>query len=254
MTILDTIIANKKLELAVSKKRASLTSLKRKLSSAKRLTRRFTKTGNLQLIAEVKAKSPSAGAIRSNINSGQLAKQFQNKGAAAVSVLTDKKFFGGSLQNLSLAKQAVKLPVLRKEFIIDPYQLYESKLYGADVVLLIAAVLKSKIGAFTQLALKLNLQPLIEVHNKAELQRILKTIKPSANIIIGINNRDLKTFKVDLNTSLRLIKMIPKTFIRISESGISDVSQLRRLSQAGFDAVLIGGGLAKNPKLFNYFR
>ena len=253
MTILDQIIQNKLKEVALAKKRLPLSLLKQKLLKTDFPRRHFRTNRRLQLIAEVKAKSPSAGIIRTKIDVNKLAKQFQNRGASAISVLTDHKYFGGSLKNLQQAKAAVKLPVLRKEFVIDKYQLFESRLYGADMVLLITAVLKSRIGEFVKLALRLNLQPIIEVHTESELKNVLKLVQPSEQIVIGINNRDLKTFNVPLDTSLRLIKLIPKKFIRISESGVFEVNQLRQLSSAGFDGVLIGTGLAKNPELFEYF-
>lgn len=254
MTILDNIIRDKKKEVALAKKRVALNFLKQQILKSKKNIRQFKKTGNLQLIAEIKAKSPSAGVVRAKINAVNLARQFQAGGASAISVLTDKKYFGGSLKNLSAAQKAANLPILRKEFIIDPYQVYESRVFGADIILLIAAVLKNRIKDFVSLALKLNLQPLIEVHGKKEMLMVLKLVKPSPHIIIGINNRDLKTFKIELNTSLSLAKMIPDKFIKISESGVFEISQLQKLSAAGFDGVLIGGGLVKNPKLFEYFK
>jgi indole-3-glycerol phosphate synthase len=253
MTILNKIIQNKKKEVALVKKREPLDLLKKKLSKTVFLPRGLKKTGRFILIAEIKLKSPSAGYIRKKVDAAKLAKQFQKNKASAVSILTDKKYFGGALENLSKARKAVKLPLLRKDFIIDEYQLYESRLHGADLVLLIASVLKSKLGSFVKLALRLKLQPLIEVRNIKELKIALKSIKPSKSIIIGINNRDLKTFKVDIKTSLNMVKLVPKGFIRISESGIFKISQLEQLYRAGFDGVLIGEGLAKNPGLFDYF-
>ena len=254
MTILNQIIFHKKQEVAFAKKRVPFSSLKQKSSKVKFPTHRLEKTGQLQLIAEIKAKSPSAGVIRKKPDVAKLAKQFEAQGASAISVLTDKKYFGGSLKNLSTTKKVVQLPVLRKEFIINKYQIYESKVYGANIILLIATVLKNKIKDYVKLTLSLGLQPLVEVHNITELKQVLRQIKPSSQVIIGINNRDLKTFKIQLDTSLKLIKFIPKQFIRISESGVFEVNQLKQLSKAGFDAVLIGGGLVKNPNLFEYFK
>ena len=254
MRILDKIIANKIKEVALSKKRLPLAVIKRKLSESDCPARILRKSARLQLIAEIKPKSPSAGVIRKGLNAAKLAEEFENRGASAISVLTDKKYFGGSLKNLSEAKKTASLPILRKDFIFDPYQFYESRLYGADLALLIAGVIKNKIKEFVKLANELKLQALIEVHDAGELKSVLKLVQPSEKIIIGVNSRDLKTFKVDLNTSLRLVKIIPKKFIKVSESGVSRIHQLKKLSSAGFDAVLIGQGLVENPGLFNYFK
>lgn len=254
MTILDKIVTNKKREVALAKKRTPLNDLKKQAARIKLPGRTLLKSEKLQLIAEIKPKSPSAGIIRTNFNVVNLVKEFQANKASAISVLTDKKYFGGSLKNLPLAKKASSVPILRKEFIIDEYQLFESKVCGADLVLLIVSVLKNKLKHFVELSLQLKLQPLIEVHGKNEVMMVLKQIKVSPKIIIGVNNRNLKTFKTSLDVSLKLIKFIPKQFIRISESGIFETGQLRKLSKAGFDGVLIGAGLFKNPKLFNYFK
>lgn len=254
MTILDEIVANKRKEVSAAKKRLPLTLLKDRLLKTNFPARAVEKNGRLQLIAEIKPKSPSAGLIGKNIDPGSLAKNFQSRGASAISVLTDKKYFGGSLQNLSKARKNSGLPILRKEFIFDAYQLYESKLFGADLVLLIAAVLNKRIKHFVKLCLSLGLQPLIEVHNLQELKNVLKLVKPSPKIIIGINNRNLKTFKVDVKTSLELINKIPKGFIRISESGIKNIGELKQIFKAGFNGVLIGEGLAVTPGLFDYFK
>lgn len=253
MTILDKIVADKKIEVALAKKRLPLNALKKKLSGIHFPIHQLQKTRRLQLIAEIKSKSPSAGLIRAKVDAKKLAKEFEAKGASAISVLTDGKYFGGSAKNLSLARKASVLPILRKDFIVDLYQVYETVSLGADIILLIAGVLSSKIKDFAELSLSLGLQPLIEVHNRQELKNVLKLVRPSEKIIIGVNNRDLKAFTVNLQTGLDLIKLIPKKFIRISESGISGVKDLKQLSAAGFDGALIGEGLAKNKKLFNYF-
>ncbi len=253
MTILHSIIRDKKIELKAVKKLMSLSELKNKFAILPQSSNFLRKTKHLQLIAEIKPKSPSNGVIRKKINPLAISREFKKKGASAISVLTEHKYFGGKLEYLHSVSQTSSLPILRKDFIFDIYQLYESKVSGASLVLLIASVLKRQLPLFVKLALALNLQPLIEVHNSAELALVLKLIAPSEKIIIGINNRDLKTFKVDLNTSLELIKLIPKKFIRISESGVFEFGELTQLSKAGFDGVLIGEGLVKNPKLFTYF-
>ena len=254
MNILDKIVLNKKKEVAQAKRILPLGILKTRLAKKKREIIFFSKTNKLQLIAEIKFASPSRAVVRKQTKVGQLAKNFEKQGASAISVLTDKKFFKGSAKKLSIAKKTTSLPVLRKDFICDQYQLYETAAMGADMVLLIAAILKSRTAGFVKLAMQLNLQPLIEVHNKAELRQVLQTIPANRKILIGVNNRNLKTFKISLQTSLDLIKLIPSDFIRISEIGVTNVPQLKALRRAGFDAVLIGGGLADNPALFKYFK
>lgn len=253
MNILNQILRNKKREVFKQKKIKPLGLLKKEAGKVKRPVLYLKKTSRLRLIAEIKPKSPSAGVIRANADPLKIAREFTLKGAAAISVLTDEKYFGGSLKMFSAVRGVSRLPLLRKEFIIDPYQVYETKVCGANIILLIASALKRRIAKFTDLALSLGLQPLIEVRNSAEVKAVLKLIKPNKQIIIGINNRDLKTFQIDLRTSINLVKLIPKKFIRISESGIFNSLQLEMLRAAGFDGVLIGSGLVKNSKLFNYF-
>ncbi len=172
----------------------------------------------------------------------EVVKGYQNAGVCGISVLTDMKYFGGSLEDLVLARASVTIPLLRKEFIIDEYQLLEAKAYGADVILLIAAVLTRKqIKHLSEFAQSLGLEVLLEVHNEEELY---KAIMPSLNMI-GVNNRNLKTFEVDLNYSKKLSNFIPKEFVKVSESGISDISDIKELQPYGYQGFLIGENFMK---------
>lgn len=204
---------------------------------------RNSKTG---IIAEHKRRSPSKGTINQNTNIGQVAKGYQNAGVCGMSVLTDIKYFGGSLEDLQLARASVDMPLLRKEFIISEYQIIEAKANGADTVLLIAAVLsKEEIKTFSELAKSLNLDVLLEVHNEEELH---KSIMPSLDML-GVNNRNLKTFEVSLGTSKSLSKLIPDDFVKISESGLSSIEAIQDLKQYGYQGFLIGENFMKtdNP-------
>jgi indole-3-glycerol phosphate synthase len=191
----------------------------------------------IQIIAEIKKASPSAGIIARDFDAVAIAREYASADVAAISVLTEMDFFQGSLDILKNVRQNVALPLLRKDFIIDPYQIYQSKYYGADSVLLIAAILsESELVDFLQLAKSLNMNALVEIHDEFDLEKALATNAE----IIGINNRDLKTFKVDVNTSLRLRQKFPAEKIVVSESGINNRSQVVALEIAGFDAILIG--------------
>ena len=198
------------------------------------------------IIAEHKRRSPSKGTINQNTNVGQVAKGYQNAGVCGISVLTDIKYFGGSLEDLQLARASVDIPILRKEFIINEYQIIEAKAHGADAILLIAAILsKKEIETFSKLAKSLNLDVLLEVHNQEELH---KSIMPSLDMM-GVNNRNLKTFEVSLNISKSLSKLIPDDFIKISESGISSIEAIQDLKQYDYQGFLMGENFMKanNP-------
>ncbi len=188
-------------------------------------------------IAEVKKASPSKGMIKESLDVLNLSKQYEKAGARAISVLTEKNFFHGSKEDLRAIKKSVQIPVLRKDFLIHPYQIYESYNLGADFILLIAACLneESLKMLYTE-ALNLNLQVLLEIHNEKELFRVLN-LNPK---IIGINNRNLETFEVDRETSFRLKKLIPENVKVISESGIHHPSHIRELKDAGFSGALVG--------------
>ena len=189
------------------------------------------------VIAEMKKASPSQGLIRENYDPSELAKQYLEAEAACLSVLTDEPFFKGSLEHISLVKEAVDLPVLRKDFIVDEYQIYESLLKGADCILLIVAALsKNQLQEFSHLASDLNLEVLVEVHDEEEVERALE-IRPN---LIGINNRNLETFEVNLETTERLVEEIPKEILTVSESGIKSSKDVKKIMSSGVNAFLVG--------------
>ncbi len=198
------------------------------------------------IIAEIKKASPSKGLLRRNFHPAFVAHAYEEGGAACLSVLTDRHYFQGSLHDLEAARAAVSLPVLRKDFIIDRTQIFESAAHGADAVLLIAAILDAAdMRDFRELATSLGMASLVEVHDADELNRAID----SGAEIIGVNNRDLNTFEVSLDTSVRLSYLIPASAIRVSESGIETAADLELLRGAGFDAFLIGESLLRqeNP-------
>ncbi|KAF0133422.1 MAG: indole-3-glycerol phosphate synthase [Candidatus Saganbacteria bacterium] len=249
--LLDNIIADKALEVKTIKEQFKFITLKNIeeiFPPIKDFTSEISKPGKINLIAELKKKSPSAGEIISNFKPAEIAKIYEEAGASAISLLTDWKYFEGILGYLKAVKQAVKLPILRKDFIIDEIQIYESRMAGADAVLLIARILdSSKLKQFIELCDKIKLPALVEVHNEAETEKALK----AGAQIIGINNRDLDTLKVDFNISLQIINKFPelKNKILVSESGINSPSQIKELKSAGFNAVLIGEALLKSPDI-----
>lgn len=200
------------------------------------------------VIAEIKKASPSKGLIRADFDVKWLAGRYQFGGAAALSVLTDEPFFQGSLHNLELASAVVSLPCLRKDFIVDEYQIVEARAHHGDAILLIAAALEDReLKQFAGTARSLNLDILVEVHTGAELDRVLDVLGETGADAIGVNNRDLKTFEVHLETSLALVSRIPANVVRVAESGISSQEDVSRLRAAGFDAFLIGESLMRKP-------
>ena len=193
-----------------------------------------------RLIAEVKQASPSRGVLRPDFNPVELAKEYALGGAAAISVLTEVNYFGGSIDHLAAIRKAVSLPLLRKDFIFSPYQVYESRAYGADALLLIVAILEQEqLEGLLSLSHSLGLKCLVEVHNEDEVDRALR----SGAKIIGINNRDLTTFDVDINTTRRLRPLLPREQIVVSESGIGSRRDVKKLKEWGVNAVLIGEAL-----------
>ena len=203
-------------------------------------------SSGLGLIAEVKAASPSKGILRHDMNPSQIALEYQEGGATAISVLTDEKFFHGRLAHLEDVRRAVRLPLLRKDFIIDEYQLVEARTSGADAVLLIAAILdEKKLEALLSSAGRLGLNCLVEVHTEGELKKVLDT--PAT--LVGINNRDLHTFKTDLETTIRLRPLVPEDRTVVSESGIKSRGDVRRLEDAGVDAILVGEALVQSEDI-----
>ncbi|MCT8339745.1 indole-3-glycerol phosphate synthase TrpC [Flavobacteriaceae bacterium TK19130] len=189
------------------------------------------------IIAEHKRKSPSKGLINNQIGVQEVVEGYETAGAKALSVLTDTHFFGGALEDLVLARQHCSLPILRKEFIVDPYQIHEAKAYGADAILLIAACLsEEELISFSALAKSIGLDVLAEIHNEEELQHCLL---PSIDMI-GVNNRNLNTFQVSIETSMALASKIPSSYVKISESGINDAKTIKMLKNQGFNGYLIG--------------
>lgn len=193
--------------------------------------------GEVNCIAEIKKASPSKGVIAKSFVVEKIARAYKQGGAAALSVLTDEKYFQGNNRYIAAAKAASNLPILRKDFIVDEYQIFESRLIGADAILLIVAALTNlQLRSFLSVAEDLSLAVLVECHSKEEIERALD----AGASIIGINNRDLKTFTVDVNLSLLLKNFIPNNCISVSESGIRNYHTVQELSQAGFDAILVG--------------
>jgi indole-3-glycerol phosphate synthase len=198
---------------------------------------------HVPIIAEVKRVSPSMGKLRDVADVAPLAASYQAAGAAAISVLTDKPFFGGSLEDLCQVRRTVDLPVLRKDFIVDSVQLYETRLSGADAVLLIAAAMPfPKLTDLYSEAVSMGMTPLVEVHNEEEAIQVLD-LRPA---LVGINNRDLATLEVDLNTCVRIRPLIPREILVVGESGINNPDDVERLKEAGMDAFLVGTALMRS--------
>jgi len=237
--MLSKIITLKRKEVEQRKKALSLSCLEERIAQQKPpLDFASALRGkHIRLIAEIKKSSPSRGILRPDLNPAELAKTYAEGGAAAISVLTEANYFKGSIEHLTAVRQAVELPLLRKDFIFDPYQIYESHAYGADALLLIAAILsQEQLEELLSLSHSLSLRCLVEVHNEGEVERTLL----SGAEIIGINNRDLKTFTVDLDTTYRLRPLIPKEKILVSESGIKSQGDIERLKEWGVNAILVG--------------
>ena len=244
MNILDKIINDKKREVALKKSIIPASQLENSVLFDKQTISLSTNLKNSAsgIIAEHKRRSPSKSEINYRFTIEEVVKGYQDAGACGISVLTDGKYFGGSLDDLILARASVQLPLIRKEFIIDNYQILEAKAYGADVILLIAAVLsRAEIKQLSEFAQQLNLEVLLEVHNNDELQ---KSIMPSLNMI-GVNNRNLKNFEVSLDYSKQLASEIPHDFVKVSESGISSVAAIKELQHFGYKGFLIGENFMK---------
>jgi indole-3-glycerol phosphate synthase len=240
MDFLRTIVARKQDEVAERTKRAPLEALRdRPLPEVRNFAAALRRPG-LSAIAEIKRKSPSKGPLREDLDPCEIARSYEDNGAAAISVLTDREFFGGDPDDLTKVKQAVSLPVLRKDFIIHPYQLHESRSMGADAALLIVRILSSaQLTEYVALARELGLATLVEVHDEHELDQAVQ----SEAQIVGVNNRNLDTFDVSLETALRLRPRIPAHRTAVAESGIHTREDVARLEQAGYDAFLVGESL-----------
>ena len=247
--ILDTIIAHKQKELAAEQAQVPLTKLKKEVTYLPP-TRDFhdaiAGSGTVKLIAEVKKKSPSKGIIREDFEPVSIAETYVENGAAAISVLTDRKFFAGELDYLRAIRDVVDVPLLRKDFTIDPYHIYQARAAGADAILLIVAALTAaQLRTFMDIATSVSLACLVEVHTQEELAIALDVDAQ----IIGINNRDLHTFHTDLATTFQLREAIPTDKVVISESGIYSREDVVRLQEAGVQAMLVGESLMRSPDI-----
>ena len=248
MSILAEILEHKRGEVAAAKRTLPEEELARRAAAVDVPARGFrtalVEGPRPRIIAEIKRRSPSRGEIRAGFEPAACARAYAEAGAAAISVLTDERFFGGHLDHLEKARQMVSLPLLRKDFLVDPYQVDEARIRGADAVLLIVAVFGGAAGAsgLAQLrrrADELSLDALVEVHDEAELDVALE----AGADLVGINNRDLRSFAVDLGVTERLAPRVPEGVVVVAESGISTRSDVERLEAAGADAVLVGGAL-----------
>ncbi len=250
--ILAEIVAHKREEVAQAKARRSLESVREDAEAAASVRNFFAALtqpkDSLRVIAEVKKASPSAGLIREDFDPVAIAKAYEAAGAAAISCLTDEKYFQGSLSYLTAIKDAVKLPVLRKDFIIDPYQVYEAKAAGADAVLLIAECLQThELIDLMILATELRLTTLLEVHSVENLMRVRPHIgfPLRSYCLLGVNNRDLKAMQTDLNHTLRMMEFVDDASILVSESGIRTHEDIQKLRRAGVHRVLVGEHLMR---------
>ncbi len=247
-TVLDNILANTQLELAARQCATPLSVVVHSAAAAP-APRNFLAALALErvaLIAEIKHASPSRGVLIDPFDPVALAQTYAANGAAAISIVTDERFFQGHLDHLRAVRKIVDLPILRKDFMLDAYQIYESRSAGADAVLLIVAALTdAQLRTLAELAASLGMAAVVEVHNAAELERALR-IDPRA---IGINNRDLKTFKVSTATTTHLAAHIPPGVVLVAESGILHAADVRAMGAAGAHAVLVGEGLLQAPDI-----
>lgn len=248
-TILDQIVATKRAEIERAKTLVPEAVLRERAAAApppRDFLAALAGGPPIRLIAEVKKASPSAGLIRENFDPVEIARTYQRHGASCLSVLTDETYFQGRLDYLRAVREATDLPVLRKDFVLDPYQVIEARAAGADAVLLIAECLDE--GTLTKLhdlIVGLGMTPLVELYEPANLERVL-----SAGVrLIGVNNRDLRTFKVDLEHTIRMRERIPANRLVVGESGIRARADARRLEAAGVDAMLVGESLMREPNL-----
>ncbi|HXE95295.1 MAG TPA: indole-3-glycerol phosphate synthase TrpC [Dongiaceae bacterium] len=251
--ILKKIVAHKQQEVAAARAAVPIDELKARLGDLEDVPRGFERhlresvaSGWTAIIAEVKKGSPSKGVIRADFDPVEIAGIYQNNGATCLSVLTDEQFFLGHLRYLALIREAVSLPLLRKDFILDPYQIYESRAAGADAILLIAAMLDlNQLRKFQELAKELHLDVLLEVHDEAETEKALNT----DCTLIGVNNRNLRTFVTDLGTTSRLARMLPQDRLLVAESGIDSRADIVRLQDDGAGAFLIGESMMREKDI-----
>jgi len=244
MNILDKIVAQKKIEIEQAKKTISIKQLeqteffKRSIFS---ITSKIVQENATGIIAEFKRKSPSKGIINDTSKVLDVVKQYENAGVSACSILTDELFFGGNKQDVISVRNEITVPILRKDFMIDEYQFIEAKNWGADVILLIASILTpQQVKSFTDLAKSLHLEVLLELHGENELNHVYHKVD-----MVGVNNRNLKTFEVDIEQSIRMANKLGNDFVKIAESGISNISTLKHFKQNGFQGFLIGENFMK---------
>lgn len=249
MSVLAEICHRKAEHVAARRKQNPLALLQDQIAKAEKprgFIKALRKHSAPSIIAEIKKASPSQGVIRADFDPAAIAKTYEANGAACISLLTDEPYFQGRDEYLAQVKAASKLPILRKDFMIDNYQIYESRALGADCVLLIMACLTDDQALeFQDTALNLDMDVLVEVHDEPELRRALEL----NNAMVGINNRDLKTLKVDIQTSHNLGKLIPDNILKVAESGLSTADNIRDLQAAGFDAFLIGESMMRQPDI-----
>lgn len=245
--ILDQIVEQKRKEVQEKQQIQSIDDLKQSIhflnpvKSAKASVLDDSKTG---IIAEFKRKSPSKGFINPTISVEEVVKGYEKYGASVVSVLTDEDFFGGLITDLQEAKKHLSIPILRKDFIVDAYQVYETKAIGADLMLLIAECLtKEEVYGLAKLAKEIGLEVLLELHSEDQLEKVNEFID-----LIGINNRNLRTFEVDIEKSKQILKQLPQELIKVAESGISDPEVVKELKAAGFQSFLIGENFMKHER------
>lgn len=250
MNILEKIVATKKQEIAFSKSKNPISNLEKSDFFDRQtvsLKSNILKPESTGIIAEFKRKSPSKGIINDSANVEDVVGQYEMAGVAGASVLTDNEYFGGSYEDLISARNKVAIPLLRKDFMVDDYQFFEAKSWGADVILLIASILSPKeVLHFTNLAKSLGLEVLLELHDESELDHVNELVD-----MVGINNRNLKTFEVDIDQSIRMANKLGSQFVKIAESGISNINTLKQFRESGFNGFLIGEQFMKtnNPGL-----
>ena len=248
-TILDEIIDAKRREVREATRRMPLDELEAQAAEAppvRDFRAALEGPGPIRLIAEVKRRSPSAGLIRPDFDPVAIARTYQAHGADCISVLTDGPYFGGHLSDLARVRAAVALPILRKDFLIEDYQIVEARMAGADAVLLIAEVLDDeRLAALLGRARSLGMAALVEIYEEANLDRVLA----AGADLVGVNNRDLRRFEVDLEHSFRLRPRVPEGVLFVSESGIGGRADVERLEAAGVDAILVGESLMRSPEI-----
>ena len=253
MTILDTIIAQKRIEIATKKQVTDVVFFQQQPDYTREcisLKSSLQLPGASGLIAEFKRKSPSKGWINAAANPKEVTFMYQEAGASGVSILTDQIFFGGDDEDIISCRSALNIPVLRKEFIVDPYQVHESKSIGADVILLIAACLKKKeVVSLASIAHDIGLEVLLELHDEDELDHVCNDVD-----LVGINNRSLKTFDVNIERSLRMAEKLPDDKLKVAESGIDQPEQVRLFRENGYKGFLIGETFMKFPDPGKAFR